>query len=226
MPRTEVTGKQIKDSSVSLTDDVAGVLPVSKGGSGVGTLPTGSVLLGAGAGAVQAVYPGPSGNLLTSNGSTWVSTEPGAAPGGSYSTQVGNGSSTTITVTHNLNTRVVKVAVYDAATWAEVECDVALPSPDTATLTFAEAPATNAYEVVVLGTPNPQGSYADTVGDGSSTAITVTHNLNTRVVVVSVYEVSTWSEVECDVSLPSVNTTTLTFASAPASNSLHVAVMS
>lgn len=74
MARTEVTGRQIKDKSVSLADDVVDVLPVASGGSGVATLPSGSVVIGAGTNPVEVVFPGTSGNVLTSNGSTWVST--------------------------------------------------------------------------------------------------------------------------------------------------------
>ena len=75
MPRTEVTGSQIKDSTVNLTADVAGILPVSKGGSGADSIALNNVVLGNGTGAVQTVAPGNSGNVLTSNGSTWVSSE-------------------------------------------------------------------------------------------------------------------------------------------------------
>ena len=76
MARTEVTGRQIKDKSVSLADDVVDVLPVANGGSGLATIPSGSVLVGAGINPVEVVFPGASGNVLTSNGSTWVSTTP------------------------------------------------------------------------------------------------------------------------------------------------------
>ena len=73
MPKTEVTGSQIKDQSVSLSVDVTGVLPVANGGSGSNTIALNNVVLGNGSGAVQTVAPGASGNVLTSNGTTWVS---------------------------------------------------------------------------------------------------------------------------------------------------------
>lgn len=76
MARTEVTGAQIKDQSVSLTADVTGILPVANGGTGSNTLALNSLLLGNGTGALQAVAPGTSGNVLTSNGTTWVSAPP------------------------------------------------------------------------------------------------------------------------------------------------------
>ena len=48
MPKTEVTGTQIKDQSVSLTADVTGVLPVANGGSGASTIALNNVVLGNG----------------------------------------------------------------------------------------------------------------------------------------------------------------------------------
>ena len=82
MARTEVTGKQIKDKSVSLTDDVVDVLPVANGGSGSDNLPINNVLLGNGSGALQAVAPGAAGNALVSDGSTWVSSAGGSGTTG------------------------------------------------------------------------------------------------------------------------------------------------
>jgi hypothetical protein len=73
MARTEVTGSQIKDQSVSLTLDVTGILPVANGGTGSNTLALNNVLLGNGNGALQAVAPGTAANVLRSNGTTWAS---------------------------------------------------------------------------------------------------------------------------------------------------------
>jgi len=46
--------------------------PVANGGTGVATLTTGSVLLGAGTSAVTTVAAGTAGNVLTSDGTAWV----------------------------------------------------------------------------------------------------------------------------------------------------------
>jgi hypothetical protein len=48
-------------------------LSVADGGTGKGSLALNNVLLGNGTSAVQEVAPGTSGNLLTSNGTTWQS---------------------------------------------------------------------------------------------------------------------------------------------------------
>jgi len=49
------------------------VLAVSNGGTGSTTLTANNVILGNGTSAVQFVAPGTSGNVLTSNGTTWTS---------------------------------------------------------------------------------------------------------------------------------------------------------
>lgn len=63
---------------VSLTAAVSGTLPVANGGTGATTLAANNVLLGNGTSALQAVAPSTSGNVLTSNGSTWTSAAPPA----------------------------------------------------------------------------------------------------------------------------------------------------
>lgn len=68
-----------------------------------------------------------------------------------FSTSVGNGSSTTITVNHNLGTTDVTVMVYDNSTKAVVEPGVTVTDSDNVTLDFTIAPTSNQYRVVVIG---------------------------------------------------------------------------
>lgn len=66
-------------TGVDLTSQVTGTLPVANGGTGATSLTANNVVLGNGTSAVQVVAPGTSGNLLTSNGTTWQSTTPAAS---------------------------------------------------------------------------------------------------------------------------------------------------
>jgi hypothetical protein len=67
--------------------------------------------------------------------------------------------------------------------------------------------------------------YAANVGDGSATSYTITHNLGTRDVIVSVYEATgSYAEVICDVNHATTNTITLLFSVAPTSNQYRVVV--
>lgn len=64
---------------------------------------------------------------------------------------VGNGTNTSFAVSHNLGTRDVQVQVYDNASYDTVECDVVRTDSSTVTVSFAVAPSTDAYRVVVIG---------------------------------------------------------------------------
>ena len=69
-----------------------------------------------------------------------------------YAVDVGDGASTSITVTHSLGTQDVTVAVYaKASPYAEVECDVQHTSTSAVTLVFATAPTSAQYRCVVHG---------------------------------------------------------------------------
>lgn len=67
------------------------------------------------------------------------------------SAAIGDGSSTTLTFTHNLNTRDVVVSIYDAATYTGVICDWTANGVNTVQLTFATAPTAGQYRVSVVG---------------------------------------------------------------------------
>lgn len=64
---------------------------------------------------------------------------------------VGNGSNTSFAIIHNFNTQDVVVNVYDNSTYETVEVDVVRTNVNTVTVSFASAPSSNAYRVVIVG---------------------------------------------------------------------------
>jgi hypothetical protein len=74
-------GTNVTLSQVALTTDVTGTLPVANGGTGATSLAANNVLLGNNTSALQVVAPGTTGNILTSNGTTWTSAAPAGGGG-------------------------------------------------------------------------------------------------------------------------------------------------
>ena len=106
---TPTSGTLTNATGLPLTTGVTGTLPVANGGTGSSTLTANNVLLGNGTSALQVVAPGSSGNLLTSNGTTWQSTTPATA----FSTSANN--SFTGTQTFTGSSSATAIVLNDAA---------------------------------------------------------------------------------------------------------------
>jgi hypothetical protein len=75
---TPSSGTLTNTTGLPLTTGVTGTLPVANGGTSLTTLTANNVILGNGASAPTFVAPSSSGNVLTSNGTTWASSAPAA----------------------------------------------------------------------------------------------------------------------------------------------------
>ena len=100
-------------------------------------------------GSAFVVNPVASGGILASSSGVQVDT---TVVTRKYAVTIGDGSSTSYTVTHNLNTLDVQARVYQTASpYGDVEVDINHTSTTTVTVVFATAPASGAYRVVVMG---------------------------------------------------------------------------
>lgn len=68
---------------------------------------------------------------------------------GGYAANIGNGSATSYAVSHGLNTVDVIVMLKDNTTLEEVIADVVITDANIVTVSFAVAPASNAYRVII-----------------------------------------------------------------------------
>ena len=90
--------------------------------------------------------------------------------------------------------------------------------------TDAEALAGTDTAKVVTPAGLAARSFSTSIGDGSATSITVTHNLNSRDVIIQLYDNSSYDTVFADVVRTTVDTATISFAAAPASGDIRVLV--
>jgi hypothetical protein len=72
-----------------------------------------------------------------------------AATVGAFYALVGDGTNTTFTVTHNLNSARVLIQLYDYASGAQVMTDLAIVNANQISVSFSVAPSTNQYLVVI-----------------------------------------------------------------------------
>jgi hypothetical protein len=68
---------------------------------------------------------------------------------GGYAANIGNGTATSYAVSHGLGTTDVNVMLKDNSTLAQVFADVVITDANTVTVSFAVAPASNAYRVII-----------------------------------------------------------------------------
>lgn len=95
---------------------LANALGVAYGGTGAATLAANSVILGNGTSAVQAVAPGTAGNVLTSDGTTWVSSAP---------TGGGGGGGATLSTVASSGTYYLGLTANTTGSWTDARVDAA-----------------------------------------------------------------------------------------------------
>ncbi len=79
---------------ISSADLANGAATVTKGGTGLSTLTANSVVVGNGTDPVQLIAPGTTGNVLTSNGTNWLSLAASSGSSSNYVMQIFNSDGT------------------------------------------------------------------------------------------------------------------------------------
>ena len=170
-------------------------LSAANGGTGATTLTANNVLLGNGTSALQVVAPGTSGNVLTSNGTTWTSSALVAAPAKTWSAYT---STTTYTVPAGVTS--IRVYAFGAGGNAAAELnygntyyyvgtgagggcafgDLAVTPGQTVTITISSGNVTVSYASVTRFTAN-KGANCTTPSSDPSTPLGGTASIGTGV---------------------------------------------
>lgn len=225
----------IKDGGVDLSGaKVTNTLPATKGGTGQSTTTTGDLLVGAAANTWTKLAGVATGNALISGGvgaaPTWgkialathVSGQLPVANGGTGAATLtsngvllgaGTGAVTpTAAGTANQVLRVPGAGGAPAFGAIDISTAAAVGTSVLAVANGGTGGATAAAARANLGTI---GKYATDIGNGVLTSFTVTHNLNTLDVDVTVRIVSTGEIVYPDVTVATVNTVTVSIPTSP-----------
>ena len=172
--------------------------------------------------------------VLKYDGTNWVNaTAPSGAGGSVYVSTIGDGSTSTFTLTHGLSTRDIVVSITEAVSpYSAINTTWEATTLNTLTVYFDSAPSSNSVRVAVYGAvsgvsyPSLSGSmYSGYHGNGVDSTIEVNHGMGTRDIFVQVRNASSPYEIY-DVAWESTTTNKLTlyFDSEPALDSVYVMV--
>ena len=129
-------GTNVVDAITRISSlNLATALGVASGGTGAATLTLNNVVLGNGTSAVQVVAPGTSGNVLTSNGTTWSSTTPTAG------VSLSAANTWTATQTFNGSTSTFGTALLDSSE----AVNIVAAAPAATTILYAQSGAVQYY---------------------------------------------------------------------------------
>lgn len=142
-----------------------------------------------------------------------------------YTSTIGDGTSSSIDLVHNLGSRDVYATVINSSSPYEiVEVGVLAPSANKLTLDFSKAPQAGSLVASVF-LPLEGYEYSSLIGDGSSTSFVLTHNLGTRDINIIVRDTqSPYQILDTRWEATTVNTVTVYFTTAPANSSKKVTV--
>jgi hypothetical protein len=189
----KLTKEQIKHALFSITAaQLEPLIPGLARWPGLGTAiayPQLPVVSGEPTASPTSIIPGYGAIVLDEDGNLWgyidgdwVSVGGGASA--EYAADTGDGVSTTLTVTHNLNTRDVLVQVREAASGYEyIDATIKAATVNTVTITFAVAPSSGQYRVIILknggsgsseATARTEGTLAATGNSQATAALIIT----------------------------------------------------
>lgn len=188
-----------------------------------------------------------SGWVLTTNGSITLGSTAltfaqfsgaGQITAGAGLTKTGNqldvgGTSNRITVnadtvdiasTYVGQSSITTLGTIGTGTWEATDVGVLHGGTGSSTASGARTNLGETTAGFTTGTPVLARVAAQTIGDNSNTAFTITHNFGTRDVLVQVYDTSTYETVIADTVRTSTTVVTVTFATAPATDSYRVVI--
>ena len=166
---------------IGLATHVSGTLPVANGGTGAATLAANNVLLGSGTSAIQTVAPGTTGNILTSDGTTWTSAPAGGGfPAGTAMMFVQTAAPTGWTKSTTHDNKALRVVSGTASSGGSVAFTTAFASQSVAGTVGNFTLTTNEIPSHLHGIPATTGGALVAGGETIPRSVSNPGTLNTR----------------------------------------------
>ena len=167
--------------------------------------------------------------VLKFDGTKFSPASEGDISGTVYSATIGDGTNSSYVITHGFGTRNVVVVIRNAASPYEViNARWEATTTNTITVDFSSPVTSDSVIVSVYGAVtgvSTGSSYYQTIGNGTDSSFTLTHNFNTRDVVVTARNaVSPYEVINARWEAETANTVVLDFSVAPSSSSVRVGV--
>jgi hypothetical protein len=167
--------------------------------------------------------------VLKFDGTKFAPASEGDISGTVYTATIGDGTNSSYVITHGFGTRNVVVEIRNAASPYEViNARWEATTTNTITVDFSSPVTSESVIVSVYGAVtgvSTGSSYYQTIGNGTDSSFTLTHNFNTRDVVVTARNaVSPYEVINARWEAETANTVVLDFSVAPSSSSVRVGV--
>jgi hypothetical protein len=160
---------------------------------------------------------------LAYDGTNWVPSL-GNNPKYAVAEIVGDGSETEFTITHNFGSRdVFVIARNNASPYEQIEIAWESTSTNAVDILFSTPPGVNGARINVLytGATTLNGTFTQTIGDGTSLTYVVNHNFDTRDINVVCRKASPYGVVDVAWEATTTDTATLYFSDAPDINGIR-----
>ncbi len=171
-----------------------------------------------------------SGQVLKFNGTKFVPNSELNLEGTVHISTIGNGSDSEIVINHNLGTRNIFVTIRNSSSPYEVlNVRWEATGLNSITIDFGTPPTQDSITVIIYAavTGTQIVSHKETIGDGSNDTFIITHNLNTRDIVVSVRNASSpYENINCRWEATTANSATIYFSNPPSNSSVRVGILS
>ena len=171
-----------------------------------------------------------SGQVLKFDGTKFAPASEGDITGTVYSTVIGDNSSTSFTLNHNLGSRNIVLTARNADSPYEViNLRWEASTTNSVLIDFSAPPSNNSVAVTAYAavTGTPIISYKETIGNGTDSTYVVSHGLSTRDIVVSTRNADPpYESINARWEATTINTVTFDFSAPLANSSVRIGIIS